>query len=788
MTRGGPEDREDVPRTHAPVPGPYGPRAGHRACPAGEEQGPPPVAGGTTRRGRATDRSDGAEPRDGARRRRRSAFRRDIEGMRALAVVLVVAFHAGLPGVQGGFVGVDVFFVISGFLITGLLVDEVRRTGTIDLPAFWARRVRRLLPMATVVLVSTAVAFRFVLAPLDREGLGDSVVAAALWTANWHFAADQADYMSDAARSPVLHYWSLSVEEQYYLLWPLLILLVLWLSRRLGEPRPCGSRAPFGSGARTVLRDGEDRTTLRWLVTALLVLGGVSLLTSVLLTRATGPWAYYGLHTRAWELAAGAGLALARPLAGLLPRAWAVVAGWSGLGLVCLSALAIDRSTCFPGAAAIWPVLGSCLLLAAGARSRSGASYMLSRPLPTFVGRISYGWYLWHWPCLQLAQRLATPVPQDVEAGTGSGGGSGATVLAVTASLLLAVLTHRLIEQPTRRWTWLVAVPRRTLAVGVGMLLVATSVPSLLLVSTTSTSTAAVGRVQGGRPSDGAGEGAPRVVAGLRQTPEQARDDQQTPNRCFVTFNVPTVDPRCRFGDPAGQRTMVLFGDSHAAHWFPALEQVALREKWQLWVWTKSGCGYADARQWLSSYRRLYTECDRWRESVLQQIEALPRVDAVIVARSRNQLGKLVDGRGRVVSKDTELQQRLWADGADRVLRRLRARASSVVLVRDTPRPPRDIPACVSENPSDPGRCDFPFQGNADRDVEVFGAEIAAVRANRVQVMGTSDIVCRGSRCPAVSPAGSITFRDNHHLTGSYSRELAEPFGRRLMPLISPED
>ncbi|MDQ1293546.1 MAG: hypothetical protein QG608_1427 [Actinomycetota bacterium] len=758
--------------------------------------------------------------------------------MRALAVLLVVAFHAGLGPVQGGFVGVDVFFVISGFLITGLLVDEVGRTGSIDLPAFWARRMRRLLPMATAVLVTTVVVFRFVLAPLDREGLGDSVVASALWTANWHFAADETDYMSDAAHSPVLHYWSLSVEEQFYLVWPLLILFVLWLSRRLGDPgasgvpepdgsraagsradapqavgpRAAGSRAWNGSRAWTVLCRGEGRVPVRWFAAALVVLGGVSLLASLLLTRSSGPWAYYGLHTRAWELAAGAGLALARPLADLLPRAWAVVSGWGGLALICLSALLIDRSTAFPGGAAIWPVLGACLLLAAGARSRSGASYLLSRPLPMFLGRISYGWYLWHWPCLQLAHHLAAPVPQEDELVARGGPGLWPVLLAVVGSLLLAVLTHQVIELPVRRWTWLVAFPRRALVAGACLLLVATSVPSLLLVSTTSPSTAAVGRTDtdtdadtgtdagtstgdrtgterstGHSAGDGTGDGrAGGTSSGtvvLRASPEQARNDQQTPNRCFVSFNSPTADPRCRFGDPTARRTMVLFGDSHAAHWFPALEEIARREKWQLLVWAKSGCGYAETAQWLSNFRREYTECTTWREAVLQQIDALPRVDAVVVARSMHQLGKLMDEDGRLTT-DEEARRRLWAEGADRTLRRLRARAGAVVLVRDSPRPPRDIPACLSEHPSDPGRCDFPFAGNADRDGQVFRAELEAIRTNGIQVMGTSDLVCDGDRCPAVSRHGNITYRDNHHLTGSFARELSTVFGRRLLPLI----
>src|SRR4051812_25913666 len=215
------------------------------------------------------------------------AYRGDVEGLRGVAVLLVVVFHAVGRLVPGGYVGVDVFFVLSGFLITGLLLDELRRTGRVSLPGFYARRVRRLLPLSALVLACTVVASALLLPPIDRADVGGDVSSAALGVANWHFAWQSAQYLGGAERSPVLHYWSLAVEEQFYLVWPLLLLLV--------------------AGSAGLVRRRWDIAQRR-VVVALVALGGASFVVSWAVG-GDGTFAYYGLHTRAWELAAGAGLA-----------------------------------------------------------------------------------------------------------------------------------------------------------------------------------------------------------------------------------------------------------------------------------------------------------------------------------------------------------------------------------------------------------------------------------------------------------------------------------------------
>ncbi|MFL6168361.1 MAG: acyltransferase family protein, partial [Ornithinibacter sp.] len=227
------------------------------------------------------------------RRQRRTRFRGDIEGLRALAVVLVVAFHAGVGAVTGGFVGVDVFFVLSGFLITGLLVDEMARTGTISLGDFYARRVRRLLPLATLVLAATAAATYALVPPIDRKGVAGDIIGSALWSANWRFAAESTQYMADTDKSPVLHYWSLAVEEQFYVLWPWLFVVWAW-SRRSSR-----RRTPSGS---TTTRPGTGRTAL---LVVVLAATAASFGASVAETELRQGWAYFSFQSRAWELGVG---------------------------------------------------------------------------------------------------------------------------------------------------------------------------------------------------------------------------------------------------------------------------------------------------------------------------------------------------------------------------------------------------------------------------------------------------------------------------------------------------
>ncbi len=667
----------------------------------------------------------------------RRPFRSDIEGLRALAVILVVAFHAGVTRITGGYVGVDVFYVISGFLITGLLVDELERTGSISLRSFYARRARRLLPLAALVLIAVAVGMQFFTPPVFRPTVRFDAISAAFYYSNWQFALESVNYLTlGGAQNPVLHYWSLSVEEQFYLAWPLLL---------IAAARLRGRRA-WSSSVRMRL------------AMVIAVVGGASFVYSIVETAAQPAIAYFETTTRVWEFAAGAGLALcvshrakARPLA-------ATIAGALGLAAIVVAALTYGATTEFPGTAALLPVLGTCLVLAAGASAPGvGVGALLSTRPMTYIGKISYAWYLWHWPCLVFA-RTARWAPPDGRIGiTG-------TAVAVAISLVLAIVTHALVEVPARRASWFAVDRRRVL---------------LLAGSATAAAVIALGvsggplSLPGGVSLIGNADASTSVPAAATPLEAQGSTAYSALHGCHVGYDATAPASGCVFGDATSKRTVVLIGDSHAAQWFPALERLATRERFRLIVWTKSGCPLAPGVHiFLPAIGRDYTECGAWTSSVLRSLAAMPRPSMVIVGRTSTYLPQVLEPDGGHPSMAQA--STLWGAGADAAVTRLRHIANRVILLRDTPHPAFDVPACISWDPSMSSSCDFSRGAPSD------AAEYAAERAAGVPRFVYSDptpAVCSRTTCLAVAN-GVITYRDDNHLTAAYAaarwRQLAQ--------------
>ncbi len=560
--------------------------------------------------------------------RLRSGHRPDIEGLRAVAVLLVVAFHAGIGTLSGGYVGVDVFFVLSGFLITGLLADEILTERSLSFTRFYGRRARRLLPMATVVLLVTAVAFASVLPALDRVDLVGDIRAAALYVVNWHFAVNSLDYMSDVSKSPVLHYWSLSVEEQFYIIWPILLVLVTRRWARGGRRR--------------------QQDPLRRMIVALAVLAAVSLAASMLLSSRYPAYSYYGLHTRAWELAAGGLLALSVRRVSRLPLAVRGVAGWLGLAGIVASALMITDTTTFPGAAAVLPVLSTVLVVAAGGEGVTyGAGRLLSvRPM-TYIGRISYAWYLWHWPCLIFAGVVAGGLggAADEDAGAMISPANGwAAVAAVVVSFALSVVSHHLYENPVRRSAWLAAVRRRSLVMGAALTTVSVALAGVLLPAGSAASAGVVTAVTAPAPTavpgpttDEGGEASPapqpRSVK-LNESPEQARSDEPSDIRdCFASHDAVTPADDCIYGDPHGRFRVALLGDSHAKAWLPAVESLAKKRNWRLTFWAKPSCPITHLTVELKRFGADYPYCNDYNDALFDRLRQTGPYDLAIVAR-----------------------------------------------------------------------------------------------------------------------------------------------------------
>jgi len=503
-------------------------------------------------------------------------YRADVQGLRGVAVLLVVAFHAWPALLPGGYIGVDVFFVVSGYLITRLLSKELDATGRIDFKAFYARRIRRLLPAAALVIATTAVLALRYRSPLEAKDFASTAVAAILYLSNVWFAALSVDYLQEGLqRNLLLHTWSLGVEEQFYLLWPALLAASALVFRRAGRP-----------GA------------LAWTVG---VVSMLSFAACVWLTFTVQSWAFFGLPTRAWELGAGAAAALLegreRTL-GVPVRRAMVLAGLAGL---LTAAFAFSGDTRFPGYAALLPVCGALLIISGGgADGSSGASGALQLGLLQRLGDLSYSWYLWHWPTLILVADLWPSADRSLVAAAG-----------VALSLGLARLTFLFVEDPVRRNEKLRAHPARTYALAL-----------MLTASTVAVVGAALFAGTGSHLTD------PR-----RKLEQAARDRPALyDDRCFAAA-LDTEPPACLYGAAKGTHTVVLIGDSHAAQWFPALERLALVHGWRLAVFVKAACPLAVVDLFDPKLNRPYVECTQWRERAMQRIAEM-RPSLVFAASS----------------------------------------------------------------------------------------------------------------------------------------------------------
>jgi peptidoglycan/LPS O-acetylase OafA/YrhL len=701
--------------------------------------------------------------------------RDDIDGLRAVSVLLVVAFHAGVTRFAGGYVGVDVFFVLSGFLITGLLVAEHERTGRVSLREFVARRVRRLLPMASIVIVATLLAGWWLLPPLARDGLVADARAAVFYVANWRYAGQATAYSdTDVTEGLLVHFWSLAIEEQFYVFWPLLVVLVGLAARRLGAR----SFLPLLAG-----------------VVGLLV--AVSFWLSVTVTADRGPEAYYLTHVRVWELAAGAALALALPHLPAFPRAVREVLAAAGLVAIVGAAMVYDTTTPFPGTAALAPVLGAMALILAGRATGSTLSWLLGRGALTRLGRWSYSWYLWHWPAIGVAILLNERAEEPISRGT-------ATALAVVVSLGLAVASHHWVENPIRHARPLRVAPRMAIPVVVVCMAVPLLVgrvmlfsgdgadqPVLVAPTPTAPSTEPVTETSTGpstEPPSTATATAPVEVVPM--TPRQASADEVTigPDSCHQGLDGTTVDPACVFGDPSGGVEVVVVGDSHARQWVPAFDAIGRAEGWRVHVWTKSACAPIDADTWYAAGQRVYTECREWLGEVVDATAALDAaggVDAVIVGRAYNGLRHLVSPDGDRLPEGPEAEAQ-WAEAAVRTFGRFAEVADEVIVLRDTPWPGFDIPTCLSEHRSDPLACGYDPDDQAGLDDRLVAVEREAGVDDLVDYVDPTPLVCPGDPCPAVVPTGAITYRDTHHLTARFALELADRLGDLLVLRLDP--
>ena len=676
-----------------------------------------------------------AAPAGGSTSRPTRAFRPEIQALRALAVALVVLYHFWPGRLPGGYVGVDVFFVISGFLITGHLLREAESTGRIRLARFWARRARRLLPAAYVVLGATLVATVLV-APQSlwqqwfRETLG-----AGLYVENWVLARDSVDYLAaEGDPSPVQHFWSLSTEEQFYLVWPLLVVLGAVVAARRGA--------------------GTRRTTTLLLATATLA----SFLYSLWLTSTSPAPAYFATTTRAWQFGAGALLALwlARPARRPAADGPRSVLSWTGLAVLAGCALAYDDATPFPGTAALVPVLGTVAVIAAGAPTGRLAPTALYtwRPVQQ-TGEISYALYLWHWPAIVLA-----PFVLGHEAGLLE------RVVLLVGVVLLAALTKRWVEDPARfSQRWGLHRTRRTLVATAA----ATAALSLVAGSGFAVTTHHANEQQQlaarlvADPPECFGAEAmdpddacdnPALDDVVVPAPEAVSQDKAGPEKCFVGIeDSDLVD--CSWGpvDDPDVPHVALVGDSHARALMPAFHELVQQGRISLTVQFKSSCPWTDGRVDASGDRA--RTCEEWKDELEPWLEKeAPKTDVVVTT-----------GYLKYLSGDDEQQAEDLADA----WRPVAEKGVPIVALSDNPRHDEEPSLCLDRTRStSPDRCGVSTT-QAFPDDQVY--EQAAQEVPEASYVDLTDLYCRDGECPAVI-GGVNVYRDKHHLTSTYTRTM----------------
>jgi peptidoglycan/LPS O-acetylase OafA/YrhL len=674
----------------------------------------------------------------------RLGFRPDVEGLRAVAVGAVLLFHAGLPFAPGGFVGVDVFFVISGFLITSLLVGELSRTGSLSFTRFYARRAKRLLPLSATVLAAVVAASWLLQSSVRRVDVAWDVVASGLYVVNWRLNQQAVDYFGDGGLdSPVQHFWSLAVEEQFYIVWPLLLLAVTWRWRRRG---------------------GD----LQRLLTRTMAVVGLSSLAYCLYVSYVGAGdAYFSTLTRGWELALGGGLAVLLSTPRRMPVQVAGVLAGLGLLAIGYAVVRFDGHTPFPGAAALVPTLGTAAVIWAGAASTDhGPARLLGTRPVRHVGRISYAWYLWHWPVLV----FAAEVLGDLSVVEG--------VLVAALSWVPAVLSHRLVEQPLRTSATLSRLPARALWLGVACTAVAALLGGALFWSAPTVPEASQGEVRGADAARLTTDEDPHQesVSRIRPEPAKAGEDRGRPvdDGCLVQ-PADTESPPCVYGDTHSSTTVVMFGDSHMMQYAAALEELADRHGWRLVVLTKAACPVADVRTYSRVVQGEYTQCPEWREATLERITNSE--DPELVVTSQLALYSVYDGETR---RGRDASAPALADGYERTLARLRGETDAeVAVVQDNPRR-MDVPECVSENLDDLDAC------AADRadvtDHLAVGAR-AARRVDGVRLVDPTPVLCPEGVCPAVM-GDALVYRDDGHLSATFAKTLVPWLGQQLGDLV----
>ena len=667
-------------------------------------------------------------------------FRPDVQGLRAIAVVLVVLFHAGVPRLTGGFVGVDVFFVISGFVITGLLLREHAASGRNHLLAFYGRRSRRILPAATLVIIVTIVASYHWLGFLVGNETARTGISAALFFANFHFISTGTNYLaSKQPPSALQNYWSLSVEEQFYLVYPALFILAVSTWRRV---------------------------SMNLKLTVLLSFGVViSFIWSIHQTSSNSIAAFFSPFTRGWELALGGLVAIGSLQLAKLPRPLAAVITWLGLAGILIAAFAFTSTTPYPGSAAALPVIATAFVLAGGmARPRFGSESLLRLPPFQWMGRLSYSLYLWHWPILIIAaQHVGHPLSVNDN------------LLLLLMALGLSIVSYFAIENPIRHASFLTTSGARSILLGLILIGSSLAVARYEIITHSAATSNSSSPVQSGpAATDSQVLQAVQSAQTLQSVPSDVEPSLTSTNifpspgpyfgstKCSSPRpNSAGVPPagfgECVYGDLNSHRLMVVYGDSHAEMWGEALEMIAARTGWRLETFYLDGCPAPELSFVSFENSTPNTQCSKFHTIAIPAIRALHPDLVVVTSESFQQVAN------GIYATPTQ-----WQSGLMATFKRLSQPGTSLTMIGDIPTWSEDDGNCLAAHLNSVQSCAAPRDEALSPNLQ---AEQTASALEGVRYISATPVIC-GAKCEPIIDNQRVYY-DPYHLSNVYVAYLS---------------
>lgn len=679
----------------------------------------------------------------------RGSFRPELQGLRALAVGLVLIYHLWPDHLSGGFVGVDVFFVVSGFLITGHLYRELSNTGTIRLGKFWARRVMRLLPLAFTVLLVSVITMLLLLPQTIWEMNVRQMLGALFYVENWVLAADSVDYMAaDSEPSMVQHYWSLSIEEQFYVVLPIVLLGAYLLTKWLGRNRPA--------------RSFDTKKVFIWTLATITV---AAFIFSVYYTNYSQAQAYFVTPTRFWEFSAG-GLLAMLPAATRVPHRAQNMLGWTGIVGIVVAALMFSNETAFPGYTALLPVLGALLFIRYGSHQETAGVYWWASRKPMLrMGDWSYAIYLWHWPLIIIAGYQFEPLTWPYK------------IAIIILTFVLAMVSQRWIEDPLRHAPPLKVPARAFTFMGASMAAVAALtfvVPQALLPDTDQE--VAISDCTGANALlNDCDETGVEDDPAIPSTQVQLEDTEPTYAECVIPRGETDKDVSdCTLGADAesAEYTVAVIGDSHARAWLPMLDELGKEKNWHIQGYTKNSCSpvpLASASPDSDQVEQEDSEaCEQFVQDSSKEIEENENIDAVITAGSPTDHG-FYDDSGTT-------SEQLAADAVNDMWQEWEAAGKEVIAIGEVPHfEELNGPTCVENNLDDAAEaCSMPVdKANEGRESVLTSATES--QDSPAAFYDPTPGICDDERC--YSMVGNLVTRyDENHLSADFSRSYKADF------------